>query len=964
MIMRLRSFFSLAITLFLSNYLLLSCSGIKSAFSHLQKQQYRKADEQLHQAVEKDTLPVAAYYGYSLLYSDTGYASYNIDTAYQYAQQALATYPQLSEKRQTKLLRRLELDTTRLQQQKLRIDSLAYARAKLQDNLSAYQRFLANFATAPRVPTAIVRRNELAYDSIQQVDTYPAYKYFMDTYPEAAQYPLAQERYNTLAFQGLTQEGDLASYLRFLETYPNSPYRPQAERAIYEISTADGQLQNFARFARQYPRSAPARAAVNTLFHLYRTAYPAGNFLQNFPGLPYADSLRRAISTENRALAPTLDASGFGLIDPQGKPLSKVSYDFLPNAYLCEGVITDFVHAARINDQQLQHDILTKDGTPILSFTEPYSAADSLELRIDETVIDREAGLLAVTIDGEFQVVHQGGHAVIAPHERIAEIELMPSDETTNEPWPVPYQFIKFRVDGQWGLKAFSGRTLLEPAYTSIEAYGPLVVLEQNGRYAVTNRAQIVENVGSPLTLRFRYDDVAALGDDFLLGYQENQEAVIDDQLNEVVPLKPHQVVRRFRYDSLSTNYWLLKHVDSVRQLIDDTLRTAARTTYSVYEPERPSSDTVRYQRAFYNDRWLALKRKRFWLVDNGRREVFDSVQILGDHFVLTVPEASAKNDSNDSVVVRLANGRQRRFARRADGGIPLFRLLRTKGIVPTKQLREFLWIEPGSGPTMIINTRGETVTEQPITGATVYPRGLIVTERGRQQGLIDSLGNELLPARYEGIGNYEAPGVLSLLDEKKFGLFLYPSGIILEPVYESALTRYSQTDSAAQWRFVAKHNGRYGIVTASNERLTPFAFERVVYWNDSSALVKADGRWLIYQLATTPQWSSLEPGRVLYDNITDFSFFQQGNDLSEQLLRIYAQQAYGVLSSRRGEVLAPTYDGISLFGDPDANDYLYLTEKYVPEADLYILIYLNAAGKLVKRQALTAEQYDRLYCE
>lgn len=958
---RLRPYLYPAIVLLLGSSFLFSCGGIKSAFSRLQKQQYAKASAQLQKAVEKDTLPVAAYYGYSLLYSDTTYASYNIDTAYQYAQQALAIYPELSEKRRTKLLRKLELDTLRLNQQKLRIDSLAYARATQQDDLQAYQRFLTNFATAPQIPEAIIRRNELAYDSIRLVDTYPAYKYFMDTYPKAAQYPQAQERYNSLAFQGLTEEGDLTSYLRFLETYPNSPYRPQAERAIYEISTADGQLPSYARFARQYPRSAPARPAVNTLYHLYRSAYPPRNFLQDFPGLPYADSLRRAIRTEDRTLAPVLEPLGFNLVDPQGTPLSDARYDFLPEAYLCQGVRTSFVHAARQKNQQLRHEILTKAGQLIFSFPEKRAPTDSADVHLDETVVDQGAGLLAVTANGRFWVMHQGGHPLITAEEQVEEIELVPSDDVAREPWPVPYQFVKFKKAGQWGLKTFTGRTLLEPAYAAIDAYGPFVVLERDGALAVTNRKRILENTSVPLSLRFRYDDVAALGDDFLLVYRGNQEGVLEEQLNEVVPLKLHQVVRHFYNDSLATDYWLLKYTDTVQQVVNDTLRTSTQTTYSLYEPESPSPDTLQYQRASYNDRWLALRSQgKSWLIDNGRKETYDSVQILGDHFVLTVPEADSKNDS---VTVRLDNGQRRRFFWQSAGGTPKFRLLRTKGIVPTDHLRDFLWIDPIAGPTAIINEQGETILEQSLTGVTVYPQGLIVTEQGRQQGLVDSTGTELLPPRYEGIGNYEAPGILSLFDKKKFGLYLYPSGITLKPIYESALTRYSEADSAAQWRFVAKNNGKYGIVTATNERLTPFAFERVVYWNDTSALVKADGRWLIYRLTPTTQWSSLHPDNVLYDNINDFSFFRQGNNQPEQLLRIYAQLGYGVLSSQRGEVLAPTYDGITLFGDATEDDYLYLTEKHVPEADLYIVIYLNAAGKLVKRQALTAEQYDRLYC-
>jgi hypothetical protein len=958
--MRLRPFLSAGVALLISSILLPSCGGVPLALTQLQKQRYDKASKQLLRAVAKDSLPVGAYYGYSLLYSDSGYVSYNIDSAYHYVQQARASYPKLSDKQQGKLLRRLDVDSTRLLTQKLRVDSLAYARAVAQDSLPDYHYFINNFATAPQVPTATARRNELAYDSVQQVDTYAAYKYFMDTYPAAAQYPQAQARYNTLAFQEVTDEGDLTSYLRFLEAYPNSPYRPQAERAVYEISTADGRLTSYARFARQYPRSTPARAAVNTLYHLYRSAYSPLSFLQDFPGLPFADSLRLAIRTESRSLSPTLNDAGFGFIDLQGAVLSDASYDHIPASYRCQGVLTNFVHAAQQQSQQLQHHLLSKAGQPIFSFSEALPA-DSAEVFLDESVVDREAGLIVITNNNRLQLIHQGGHVLITPEEGVADVELVSASESASEPWPVPYQFIKFRTNGQWGLKTFTGRTLLKPDYAAIDAYGPFVVLERDGRLAVTSRDQIVESVAPPPPLRFRYDDVAPLGSDFLLVYQGDQEGVLDQQLSEVVPLASHQVVRHFRGDT--TAYWLLKHMDTLQQVVADTLQTHTQTTYSLYDPTTPATNTPKYERAFYNERWLALQQlKQFWLLDSGLPEAFDSVQILGSQFVLTVPLESS---GSDSVTVRLTNGHRRRFARAGDGQIPTLRLLRTKGIALADQRREFLWVAPTGEPPMIINEQGQTILSRPLTGATVHPQGLIATEQGRKQGLVDSLGQELLPPEYAGIGNYEAPGILSLFDKKKFGLFLYPAGITLEPTYESALTRYSAADSAARWRFVAKNNGKYGIVTATNERLTPFAFERVIYWNDTSALVKADGRWLIYRLTpTTTQWSSLNPDHVLYDNIDDFSFFQQGNDQPEQLLRIYTHSGYGLLSSRRGEVLAPTYDGIIRFGDPAADDYLYLTEKYVPEADLYVMIYLNAAGELVRRQALTAEQYDRLYCQ
>ena len=949
----------------MSGWLLSSCGGAKSALSSLEKQKYPQVQETLANTLAKDSLPVGTYYVYSLLYTDSLFAGYDIDTAYQYVQQAVDQYSQLEKKQQEKLNKQLALDTVRLRQQKLRVDSLAYARANEDSSVQAYQRFINDFSTAPQVPQAVQYRNQLAFDSVQRVDTYPAYRYFMDTYPQAKQYSLAQQRYNTLAFQELTQEGTLGSYLDFLKRYPTSPYRPQAEQAIFEISTADNQPEHYAAFARRYPRSAAARQAVNTLYHLYKATRPPGHFLQDFPGLPYADSLREVIRTEAHPLAPVLNGNRYGFIDSQGTTVIDSRYDYLPASYFCQGVLADFVHTGVIDSTQLRHEVLTPRGTLVFSFTGPY---DSSDVRLDEALVDLGGGLLEVISGNQRAVRHKAGHPVISAFDRLEAVELIPSDELTHETWSVPYQFIKFRVDDAWGIKAFSGRTLLEPAYASIEEYGPFLVLERDGALAVTNRQTLLEQMGKPGSVDFIYDDVALLEGNFLLAYRGEQETVLDEQLDTVVPLDDQQIVRRFSSDTSATDRWLVKRTRAGQRVVNDSLVTQRQTDYYLYPPKNPARGVVTFRRAFYNDQWLALRgNKKFSLVNyqqpDSSRAAYDSVQILGEHFVLTF---QGLGTGQDSATVLLDSGGRRTFSLRtgADGTThPGFRLLRTEGMVAPDQLREYLLIDPLRDPQRLINSRGEVIVERSLTDATVYPSGLIVIQSGRSQGLVDSAGHELLPPRYDGIGNYQAPGTLSLFKGKKFGLYQYPAGTVIEPVYESALTQYSQLDSAEQSLFVAKENGKYGIVTATNQRVAPFAFERVVYWNDTSALVKADGQWMIYRLTDQiTNWSSVNEENVLYEGIEDFSFFREGP--GEQLLRTYADQSYGVLSSQRGELLPPTYDDISLFGNPTADDYLFFTEKYIPEAELYIMIYLDTNGQLVRRLALTSDQYDRMYCE
>ena len=988
--MSVRAYLFWGVGICLSGWLLFACSGAKTAASLLEKQKFALAQEKLDKAVEKDSLPVDVYYVYSLLYTDSLFSGYDIDTAYHYVQQATNWYPQLTEKQRAKLYQRLLIDTTRLQRQKLRIDSLAYARANEQPSIQSYQRFLDNFPSAPQQLQATANRNRLVYDSIQQVDTYPGYKYFMDTYPDAEQYPLARQRYNTLAFQELTQKGDLRSYLSFLKDYPNSPYRPQAERAIFEISTAGNHLESYAAFARKYPSSASARQAVNTLFHLYKSRYVPHNFLQDFPNLPYADSLRTSILLESSMRAPLPSDGHYGFVDEQGKSVIDARYDRLPETYFCEGVQADFIHAGSLEENQLLHWVLTKSGVPIFSFTQ---SADSSDLRIDEAVVDRGAGLLEVVAGDRRSLRHKAGHVIIPEQEQVEEVELLPSDDQADETWPVPYQFIKYRVGEQWGIKSFSGRTLLTPAYEAIEAYGSFLVLERDGLLAITNRRTVLEQMGSTFSPDFSYDDVALLEGQYLVAYQGEKETVLDERLQAVVPLDNHSVVRRFGDDAPATNHWLVKQTDTIQRVVNDSLVTQPQVSYLLLPPTDPAHDSARWQKAFYNGQWLALQsQEKFLLTDyrgaNNTTKAYDSVQILSERFVLAF---EASDTGQDSVTVLSDHGIQRSFARQTPARTrPTFRLLRSGGGVASKHLNEYLLVDPISNFPLILNPRGEVIFEGKLTGATAYPHGLLAIQQGRYQRLIDSTGQELLPPRYDGIGNYQAPGSLSLFKGKKFGLYQYPTGTLIEPVYESALTSYHTADSAAQSLFVAKENGKYGIVTATNQRMSPFAFERVVYWNDTSALVKADGQWMIYRLTDQiTNWSSLNEEHILYGGIEDFSFFQMGgtplvmpdrdgtplvmpdgnrNDTlqneNEQLLRIYANNSYGVLSNRRGEVLSPTYDGISLFGDATTDNYLYFTEKYVPEAELYIMIYLNATGQLVKRLALTPDQYDRVYCD
>nr|MCU0358899.1 hypothetical protein [Cyclobacteriaceae bacterium] len=94
-------------------------------------------------------------------------------------------------------------------------------------------------------------------------------------------------------------------------------------------------------------------------------------------------------------------------------------------------------------------------------------------------------------------------------------------------------------------------------------------------------------------------------------------------------------------------------------------------------------------------------------------------------------------------------------------------------------------------------------------------------------------------------------------------------------------------------------------------------------------------------------------------ESISDFNWLR--NDAEEKIIVIHQDSNYGVISNRRGTVLPASYSDIINLGS--AVRPLYFTEKHVEEASIYVVIYYDASGKLVRRQVFENDDYDRIYC-
>jgi hypothetical protein len=97
----------------------------------------------------------------------------------------------------------------------------------------------------------------------------------------------------------------------------------------------------------------------------------------------------------------------------------------------------------------------------------------------------------------------------------------------------------------------------------------------------------------------------------------------------------------------------------------------------------------------------------------------------------------------------------------------------------------------------------------------------------------------------------------------------------------------------------------------------------------------------------------------VILDNVKDFKFIAESQN--EKIAIVRANNYYGVLSTLNGVVIPLTFTDIVNVGSPE--EPLYFTEKHVEEASIYVVIYYDKEGKLLRRYVYDPDEYEKIYC-
>jgi hypothetical protein len=222
---------------------------------------------------------------------------------------------------------------------------------------------------------------------------------------------------------------------------------------------------------------------------------------------------------------------------------------------------------------------------------------------------------------------------------------------------------------------------------------------------------------------------------------------------------------------------------------------------------------------------------------------------------------------------------------------------------------------------------------------------GLFRFRQNKKFGLVNESGKVIVPALYTGLVELQK-GYYSVLLKKKFGLIAPDKKIDIKPIYDASLAVLAHSADI----FIAK-KGKFGLINAQSKTIFPFVYERVQAWNKENVLLQEGAKWKIVALSNPAQ---------ITETFEDFRPLKTKNE--EQLIITYNPTGFGLLSNQKGRLMTDEYSDILNLGDYD--EPFYFAEKYLQQAGIYVILYFDFNGKIVKKQTINEAEYVKVACE
>jgi hypothetical protein len=757
--------------------------------------------------------------------------------------------------------------------------------------------------------------DSVVFEDTRAINTEQAYIAFLQRHTFATQRGLAMELRDEVAYLDAVKKNTHEAFLDYLKKYPASAKAGEAQtkydRLLYEESTRENKLSAFENFLRQHPETPFRKEAEKNIFELFTLSGEVERYLSFMSLYPESSQLQKAHNILFHILHEQEEAQWPGLF--LSDSLQRIRH--LQESYLAPFLKNGKFGFMDKNGAEVIRPFITslhdeyKCGNindDIIVLSDSILARDGHVLYKGEVeeIDDLGLGFLKVKSDSCQVLLHKSGF-IVQPCVQNARI--------------LGNKFLAILNDRRWSIYSLTGRAMLPNEWDEIVMNGNVIGLRKVKTWHLLTREELTALAeAKKVSLSDPYSDVKFLPDGKVWVSSKSRQAILDQTLSEIIAMNEQEIVPSFfGFVSRSSE------------------------GYTIYD--RSGRGSSHFERVLHHEPWIAVRKNRDWFAfdpdqQQYKSKAYDSVRFEGP-FLLGFHA--------DTMAVHFTPGIQE-FARPVKAYF-----------IPGKDSTSFLVTEIEE-KRVVNKRRGTTETERKKTVYTLKGKplftvtydeiryagqNLFIVSRKEKKGLMDATGNLLVPVEFDAIGSV-SNNMVSLLTKMKFGLYQVERQQLINPGYDKNLIPYNNEN------IVAYHEGQYGFIGWDNKLHGDYAFEEIRYWNDTTALVKKKGLWSFYEIATH---------REVMSGIKDIEIFHDA--LEEKTAVIQRDDYYGVVSSTRGMVIPLAFSDLVNIGSND--EPLFFTEKHVPEASLFVVIYYDKNGKFLRREVYQeADDYEKIYCQ
>jgi hypothetical protein len=782
-------------------------------------------------------------------------------------------------------------------------------------NKSTLKRWNKVGINAEAVADKKLQIDSLAFERAASSNTVVAYQYFMDNYPTAAQHTMAVESRNELAFSQAQAAHSYQSYKQFLDAYPDARQAREAKELydvlLFESQTKGGDIQAYEKFIAAYPKSPFRKRAEQLIFEMYTAPHTIKiyhDFVKKYPSNSFVSRAWNWIY----------------FLYKRDHPLDnflKVYPDFYDAAYARKLIAAEKLTYFPVYEEEKYGFIDAKGNLQIPIRYDSVSRDYFCEGVKDDFIL--------VYLDGKVTAIDKTGKPILDTYyhniEQLEEGLLMVEKDSRQGLYhqsgfqilPANYDmidlledtFLQVTLAGKTGLTTLNGRKLTPLEYDAISSPGErLLIFRKNDEFALMSYDKLLSSKDT--ALHFNYDKVEWIKKGYIKLFAGSQQAIITTRQDTVIPLTDDNI------HPLPVG-WTTEKEGKFRiytpegKLLSDSVFTEVKGNGSFYAVKM-------------NDKWAVLKKDGTWFGTND----YDWVNLLGNDWFIARHNGATYVYAQPDKLLKLTDVEKYHFQ-----------------VLSQHPDQFWLITENKKGKKGIYASKTGAILTPRYDDIQVWESDLFKTELKEKTGLINTQGKILIPAVYDGL-NYQN-GQIATLKNAKFGLVSLNRAVDIAPSYTALLKKYD----AAGKVFIANKNGQYGLVTATNKPITDFIFDEIRYWQNEVALVQQDDTWYLYHFGEK---------RNTFKPIEEIEYITQTDD--EIVLKVYMDKEYGVLSNTRGLLISCEYHDLRNVGTSELP--LYVGEKNVKEAGVFLVFYIDKDGKAIRRQIFAHDKYNSIACE